>query len=91
MHNHASTGTKRILLDISRSIFIFSIIMFITDDQPFLPINPFAEPTTTMSSTNPHIGDEDMIDIDFKNSINDKTNSKFNNIKKETYLYSTNR
>jgi hypothetical protein len=56
--------------------------MSVTDEQSFLPINPFAEPTTiTMSSTNPipHAGDDDMIDIDFQNATNDKLNSKFNN------------
>lgn len=50
-----------------------------TDDQPFLPINPFAEPITTMSTTNlnhPN-GDEDMIDIDFQNANNDRASSKF--------------
>ena len=49
------------------------------DDQPFLPINPFAEPATTMSTTNSnhhHHHDDDMIDIDFRNSSNDRTNSK---------------
>ncbi len=56
--------------------------MSVTDEQSFLPINPFAEPTTiAMSSTNPvhHAGDDDMIDIDFQNATNDKLNSKFNN------------
>ncbi len=57
-----------------------STIIFIIDDQPFLPINPFAEPitTTTMSSMNSnHHHDDDMIDIDFRNTTNDQTNSKF--------------
>lgn len=53
--------------------------MFVTDEQSFLPVNPFAEPATTMSSSNPihHAGDDDMIDIDFRNSTNDRLNSKF--------------
>lgn len=52
------------------------------DDQPFLPINPFAEPTTTTSSSNPnHHGgtDEDMIDIDFRNNHQDRPHSEKKN------------
>jgi hypothetical protein len=53
--------------------------MFITDDQPFLPINPFAEPTTTaitMSNPNHNGTDEDMIDIDYGHNNNNKSNSQ---------------
>ena len=52
--------------------------MFVTDDQPFLPVNPFAEPTTTTSPSNPkqHNGDEDMIDIDFRNNTTDRSHSE---------------
>lgn len=46
------------------------------DDQPFLPINPFAEPITTMSTANSnHHVDDDMIDIDFQNTTNDRSSS----------------
>ncbi|CAF0990951.1 unnamed protein product [Rotaria sp. Silwood1] len=52
-----------------------------SDEQPFLPINPFAEPITTMSTTNPnHHGDDDMIDIDFQNTTNDRTTSSVMNV-----------
>jgi hypothetical protein len=63
------------LLNIFKPIFILNIIIFIPDDQPFLPINPFAEPITTMSSTNPaqRVCDDDMIDIDFKNTTNERS------------------
>ena len=52
------------------------LIFFLTDDQPFLPINPFAEPITTASTTNvnQHGTDEDMIDIDFQSNHNDRAN-----------------
>jgi hypothetical protein len=67
------------LLNILKSIFILTLTVFIPDDQPFLPINPFAEPATTMSTTNSNHrpGDDDMIDIDFQNTTNDRSNSKF--------------
>ena len=56
--------------------------MFITDDQPFLPVNPFADPApTTMSSANAnhHNGDDEMIDVDFRNSTHDRSSGKFRN------------
>jgi len=58
--------------------FKYRIIFFFLDDQTFLPVNPFAEPTT-MSTTNSnnHHHDDDMIDIDFRNATTDKTTSKF--------------
>jgi len=53
----------------------YNTVRTTSNDQPFLPINPFAEPTTTTSSSNPnHHGgtDEDMIDIDFRNNHQDR-------------------
>lgn len=55
-------------------VLIRSNLCFI-DEQPFLPVNPFAEPATTMStaSTNHHRHDDDMIDIDFRNTTQERT------------------
>ncbi|CAF0969969.1 unnamed protein product [Adineta ricciae] len=58
----------------------YNTVRTTSNEQSFLPTNPFAEPTTTTASSNTthHGTDDDMIDIDFRNSNNDKLNNLVN-------------
>ncbi|CAF1152909.1 unnamed protein product [Adineta ricciae] len=59
----------------------YNTVRTTSNEQSFLPTNPFAEPTTTASSNTTHHGtDDDMIDIDFRNSNNDKLNNGVMNV-----------